>query len=488
MVVDVAHVDPHDSAALRNALSTTRRPPLCHDHDARGTPATEGDCISLDRPRGPAIVLADGGVTSSGPALRSHFPWVDNLGHHEHPCCGLTRIDVASWLQMQCVLVTEIGANPAGLVQALWALARHRGLCVRAAYVLTSPRGERYFEREILAPGAAYDQLHAVLGDQLVPRERLHLRVAPADDEIDPDDSAAWNEARWQNARCASSDAGDSPVVWALAGGRRRVASVVAAVFCQLRARPQDLLLDVRVGDRRAEESRAGFYFPEQSQQKLRVKDPALHARDVNVYLVEVHVPRLRALSGDRDLPTWAATLATGQSAAGVSPTLRVTLDLVRATLHLNTTRVGFTDAEFVWFAALVLARKNTPRGRLWSRDLTGATTVLEAMRRTGKFDAAPPAPTWELLLNGGHKKQNPKDPSEELLNTKFEGALRKLRSTAIKRYESDLAGMGLPRSIVRDSRVKQVKKTHRGKVSSYSYFPIEPEHIVVVEAPPTAA
>ena len=40
-----------------------------------------------------------------------------------------------------CVFVAVLGANPAALAQALWALPRHHDSRVREVFVLSSPRG-----------------------------------------------------------------------------------------------------------------------------------------------------------------------------------------------------------------------------------------------------------------------------------------------------------------------------------------------------------
>jgi pimeloyl-ACP methyl ester carboxylesterase len=141
------------------------------------------------------------------------------------------------------------------------------------------------------------------------------VRVVPHDDELSPQDADAWNEARWANATAALRAAGERPVVFALAGGRQRSSAALTTVMFQLLARPHDRLVDVRVGDRRVEGARAGFFFPEQARQLLQVGGESFLARDVPVHLVDLRVPRLRRLIAGSEMNTWTDALAAGQRA-----------------------------------------------------------------------------------------------------------------------------------------------------------------------------
>lgn len=76
------------------------------------------------------------------------------------------------------VVFATLGANPAPLLQLVWAL--HRKWCWTARDVSADvdARGMRYLKTEALAPGAAWDDLHEVLGDACLVRDRV--RVVPA--------------------------------------------------------------------------------------------------------------------------------------------------------------------------------------------------------------------------------------------------------------------------------------------------------------------
>lgn len=375
-----------------------------------------------------------------------------------------------------CVLVAELGPNPAPLAEALWALTRQRGLRVREAFVLTSARGAHYLQREVLAPGAAFDQLREALGGDLVPRELLHVVVVHGaagealDDERTPEEASAWNESRWQNARAAMRAAGDVPVVFALTGGRLRTSSAVTTVVFQLLARSRDMLVDVRVGDRRVEGARAAFWFPEQRAQRLMVAEGTLLARDVAVHLVDLLVPRLRRLLGGRELASWTDALEAGRRAVEDVPTVSLALDVAHAKLSVNDAPVTLSEAEFVWFAALVLTRKRgVDEGWLRSDDLAAPRAVLEQMRRARGEAWRPVSGAWVQVLLG--KEPNPATGA----------ALRKQRSTAVARFVDALASMGLPRAAVRSAQPeREVRHVGAKKVTCWR-LPIEPANITVV-------
>lgn len=377
-----------------------------------------------------------------------------------------------------CVLVAELGPNPAALVECLWALARQRDLRVRAAFVLTSGRAWRYLRDEVLAPGAAYDQLAEVLGEALIERAQIRVTVvrdgegSTVDDEVTPEASALWNEARWRNAREALRTAGEAPLVFALAGGRRRASSAMTTVIFQLLGRRQDLLVDVRVGDRRVEGGSAGFYFPEQAEQTLVVGREPIIAREVPVLLADVQVPRLRRLLGGREFETWAQALAAGQRAIEEAPTLSITLDVAAAKVFVNDTLVKLPEAEFVWFAALVLTRKNTAEGWLRGDDEGPPKAVLEQMRAARDPGWKPNAVAWRSLVEGTFDSLD------------HPPLLSKYRSAAVAAFTKCLVGMDLPRSVVRDAKPVKSTQVIDGAKTTCWRLPLDPDSITVREGP----
>jgi CRISPR-associated protein (TIGR02584 family) len=376
-----------------------------------------------------------------------------------------------------CVLLAELGANPAALVEALWTLVRLRGMRVRGVFVLTSTRGAGYLEAEVLRPGAVYDDLRRCLGDAIPARDALHVVVAPSPDEFSPDASTAWNEARWRNALTALRAAreADAVAVFALAGGRQRTSAALSTVMFQLLARPRDLLVDVRVGDRRVEGARAGFYFPEQSAQSLTVENGPLLARDVAVHLVEVKVPRLRRLLAGRQLDTWADALAAGQVSLDDLPRVKLQLHVSRGTVHLNDRPVKFPQAEFVWFAAVVLARLRSEEGWLRSDDAVTTRAVLVRMREAQGASWSPSAEGWKNILEKGAL-----DPDEH-------PNLSKVRSSAAKRFAKALAALRLPATVQRGAALQQDTRYVDGAKATFWRLPLDPDDITLRDDPPPA-
>lgn len=198
----------------------------------------------------------------------------------------------------------------------------------------------------------------------MLPCDGVHLQrvLDPADGFIDddwtPSQALAWNEARWRNALAALGAAGSDPVVFALLGGRRRSMSALDAVVFQMLAREHDRLVDVRVSDRRAEGG-SGFFFPERSDPLVSlVGGGVLDARTVEVRLVELAVPRLRRLLGERVPATYADALARTGVAVDRTPPM-LTIDLSAREARVGDAVIPLTDRQFAWYATLAWVRRN---------------------------------------------------------------------------------------------------------------------------------
>ncbi len=181
-------------------------------------------------------------------------------------------------------IVACIGPNPAPLTELIWALARQRALTTTAVHVVANARAEAFLQREVLAPGAALDQLVDAL-HIAPPAVTLHRVESegtgrPVPDDAHPADGDLWRSKLWTAARLALQDAGEGAAVFALVAGRRRTMTAMETVIAQLLARPQDLVVDVRVGERAAEGG-SGFFFPEQLQQLIEGPEGAFEARAV---------------------------------------------------------------------------------------------------------------------------------------------------------------------------------------------------------------
>lgn len=378
----------------------------------------------------------------------------------------------------ECVLVTELGLNPAPLAELLWALPRQRNLRVRAAYLLIPPMGEDFLRREFLAPGKAHDQLREVLGDAVPSSEALFIRYAidreghALDDELSTSHASAWNEARWRNALDALRAAGDAPVVFALAGGRRRTSTAVDTVIAQLLARPQDLVLDVRVGDLRVEGARVPFSFPEQTEQRLSLPGGDLViAREVAVVLVDVQVPRLRRLLGDRALDTYEHALNAGQDAVEAAVVVTVTVNLAAGTIAVNEVPISLSESEFVWFATLAAACAEGGEAWVTTQDVEAPRAMLRRIGAARGAGWSPGAAVWKKVLAGEDIKEDA-------------SSLGKIRSTTASHFLDRMKQTALPRRVIQRAALAREyfgETNGPGRLSKWR-LPLDAANVVVVD------
>ncbi len=258
------------------------------------------------------------------------------------------------------VVVAPIGPNPAPLTELLWALVRQRGLTVAHVVVVVDREAHGFLVDEVLAPGEALDDLRRVLGDAVPDRLEVRTATLPSgallDDDDHPEAASAYNAAVWSAARHAVALAGPRPVVFGVLGGRRRTLTVMASTVAQLLARPGDLCLDVRVS-RRAAEGGSGFFFPEQRRQRIPTRRGELVAREVEVKLVDLQLPRLGGLLTEADLSTWQAALSAGQRGIDAAAPPRLTIDLHAGRAKIDERPLKLSPGALVWLAVLAHAR-----------------------------------------------------------------------------------------------------------------------------------
>ncbi len=249
-----------------------------------------------------------------------------------------------------------LGPNPAPLAELVWKLAQD-GVVVRDAFVVVDARGAAYLRSEFFDAGVL-DELRAHGCDLTV---HVRLVEGPAGVVLDDDNlehAELYNTAIWDGARVALEHAGDGTVIFGLCAGRRRTMTAMSTMAFQLLARAQDRCLDVRVSDRRAEGG-SGFYFPTQRRQSLASRQGEVFvARDVEVKLVDVKVPRLRDLLTNDALTSYASALTAGQEAVDDVAIPMLTVDLINGKVFVDDEPVALRRAMVLWIAALVLARR----------------------------------------------------------------------------------------------------------------------------------
>ena len=277
------------------------------------------------------------------------------------------------------VVFAAIGANPAPLLQLVWALHRQWGWVARDVCAVVDARGLRYLQAEALSPGAAWDELRTALGAsclardgvRVVPVHRASGELLPSDDT--PDDAARYSDVVWQAARRRVELAGDDPGVFALAAGHRRTQHVAATV---------------RLSERWAHAPGA-FFFPEQEfggPRFARTHAPSHDPASVDVRLVDVQAPRLRGLLRERDLMTHASALRAGQVAIDALVEERLVFDMTQGCVRLGRDVIVLSKAQLLWYATLARERcvGLDNEGWLAVGDVEGLECVAKACSRFG--------------------------------------------------------------------------------------------------------
>ena len=339
----------------------------------------------------------------------------------------------------EVVVTGDLGPNPAPVVELVWALHAQRGLRTTSLHLLTNDHAARWFHE--LEDGL--EQLERVLGWQ--PEIRVH--EPPIEDELTPEESVAWNEARWSCAAEALAEAGDRPVIFGLFAGRRRSMSSGVSQIAQLLGRPQDRLIDVRVSVRAAEGA-TGFFFPEQPEPTWNGVDPS----SVEVRLAELVWPRLRGRV--EDASSWRAAMAwLGTPVPGVEPPLLELLVKGPGPLRvlLNGEPVQMSAALATWTLALALARLQGD-GWLAVDDVDPLHDALDHVRAVrGQPAWAPGSRLFKGLATGDWSSIKDRD-----------GAFRKLRSDTRARLASACEERALPVHLVRPTARKKGKKSQQ--------------------------
>ncbi len=306
----------------------------------------------------------------------------------------------------ECTVVAAPGGNPAPLVALVWALLRHERLRTRTLELVLHERANHWLTEEFFAGDRPLDQLRAVAADPTLADLRLHHAVlpdgTPIEDDADLGAASAFVEALWAAVTRAQAES-EAPVVLALVGGSRRTLAAHSVVAFQLLARPQDRLVDVRVSLKWAREPRSRFYFPEQLSPATLAAPSGPEgggalARDVEVSLVPVPVPRLRRLLAPEALASFAAALAAGEEAIASGPEPTVTLAGDTAAIQVGSVLVPLSYDQLLWFSALAVARRrHHDDGWLNVTDTVLVQAVHDACRKAWGWRAGQLSDAWEF-------------------------------------------------------------------------------------------
>lgn len=285
-----------------------------------------------------------------------------------------------------CVIFAALGPNPAPLIELVWKLARTGRFERFDIHVVVDKPGRHYLDLEVLEAGGALEQLRGILGADAIPTDPVvHEAKTDSqgliDDDADAESLQLYGETVWSAARETIKAAGERPVVFGLTAGRRRTMTALESAVFQLQARPQDLMIDVRVTDARVEGG-TGFFFPEQAARivKARRSDELIDVSTVDVVLVELTLPKLRGLVPESALVSLeAAQLATQVTLADVAPP-RLRIDLVAGQAWADERLIPLSTGKFVWYAYLGVKRAEG-EGRVAVKDLAGFRAFLKRVR-----------------------------------------------------------------------------------------------------------
>ena len=339
-----------------------------------------------------------------------------------------------------CIVVAAPGGNPATLTTLVWALLCQRGLRASALHVVLHQRAQHWLQTELLGGDRPLDQLRTVTGDPTLAELYPHPATLPdgalVDDDADPAAAMAFVEKLWTVFRSAQ-DGYSGPVILALVGGSRRTLSVDTVVAFQLLARPQDVLIDVRIESRLARDPRSGFYFPEQicpvemfavpgiSEDLSNLYGSGVRAADVGVSLVSITVPRLRHLLPTSAYKCYLAAVQAGEDALRDGGLPLVSLNLKSVSLQVGTFVVRLSKDQSIWFAALAVARRRSPEGWLDVLDTELITSVFEVCRRVWYLEPQELSGAWS---SGGHDpvaRQSMLGPLRSRLSKALKDALK---------------------------------------------------------------
>jgi hypothetical protein len=315
----------------------------------------------------------------------------------------------------------------------VWAL-HARGYFVERLELVLYAKADRYLEREFLGGPRPLEDLRAVLGQPELARVVPHLVRFPdgpeLEDDVEPGAALLFQDAIWQLARALQQE-GPLPVVFGLVGGRRRTLTVDLSTTFQLLGRPQDLLVDLRLAPKYADDPASGFFFPGQTQ-KARVRADFegsrwLTADQVEVSLVDVRVPRLRRALPERALGSFAAALEAGESALVLGPAITLEVDLKHQTLRFGGVVVKLVPNHMIWFATLAFARLSTETGWVDARDTMLLAAVTEHCRRLWRMEPFELSDAYDFGPHASADRHQRFNPIRTRLRRKLENALEGL-------------------------------------------------------------
>ena len=305
--------------------------------------------------------------------------------------------DTKALERSQCILIAEIGPNPAPLIELVWALARQKNVYTDRVLVLyhntptfKSLQTELDYAWSWLTHDCPDLQLRQ---DMLIYRE---LSASESEMNTPVEHTRRWD--CFHEALRAAEDLGaEVPMVCGLTSGRRRSSAAMSSVFFQMLARHHDVCFDVRVSRREVEGARAGFYFPEQS---ATLYECDFEARDVEIILDEIILPRFYNLLSPHERQSYPQALESTLRWAS-HPKESARLHLATSTFSLVSHQIKLPPAQVTYLALVALAEAETERG------LPKQLTQLVKLCRDPTF-----APKFGEVISAIYHEHQPRSPT----------------------------------------------------------------------------
>ena len=269
------------------------------------------------------------------------------------------------------VLLATVGTSPAVLTETVWALAHpaKKGaerVVPDEVVALTTLRGKKSIEDQLLGPGGAWSRLVAALGKEGIPVEGK-LAFGEASIKLLDHGKSFLEDIRTaeENESVANvfleevtkvTETGNTRLFASIAGGRKTMGALLLSCMC-LRGREQDRVLHILVSEPFESRLVPPFFFPDGAKHVF--EDPAtrkkrtLRGCDARLDLIDLPFVKMRGWYQDKfkELPRRYSELvraaqSSGPKAAPQKPMLK--FDFTHGSFFVDETSVRLSATEFV--------------------------------------------------------------------------------------------------------------------------------------------
>ena len=277
------------------------------------------------------------------------------------------------------VLLATVGTSPAVLAETVWALAHPsregaERIVPDEVIALTTLMGKERIERDLLAPGGAWERLVAALRSEGLPVEsRLAFGAASIrlldhgkaylEDIRTAEENESVADMFLREIRGITEDP-KTRLFASIAGGRKTMGALLLSCMSLL-GREQDHVLHILVNEPFDSRLDPPFFFPEARVRHTFV-DPAtgkprfMRGADARLDLIDLPFVKMRGWYQDKfkSLPPRYSDLVRAAQSAGPAATAQrpmLRFDFVDGVLFADETRLRLSPVEFLALAADLL-------------------------------------------------------------------------------------------------------------------------------------